>query len=134
MSGDLRNLALGLIELALPDSRADISENYRGVFSSLLADNSNEAELQRRRWNNLFEVVVQLLKLIYERDVRLQFCTEGHWTGRSKFSFLTEEKVYSHIRRQGQVYRRTGRRSQLFGAIRAMTREELGQLALAFHR
>lgn len=53
VSSVLRDVAVGLIELALPDARPYVNESYKEVLIDMGADFSpqNTAE-----WNRLFEV------------------------------------------------------------------------------
>lgn len=54
LCGVLRDIALGLIDLALPDAKPTIGDNYKEAFLNYNSNPSHEAE--RHRWNQLFEV------------------------------------------------------------------------------
>lgn len=53
LSSILRDVALGLIELALPDSRPAVSEQYRAALTTMGVDFSRQDTTE---WNQLFEV------------------------------------------------------------------------------
>lgn len=119
ISKQLRDVALGLIHLALPDCRPNIGEHYRPVLERLYGSHVTAEE--SHDWNRLFESVVNLLRQLYERDVRIRFCAEGSWS------------VPGHIKMVNfKEFRRGSRRGtpMLFGDdfLRALSRQELGKL------
>jgi len=87
----LRDVSLGLIELAYRDfkpcveSRHTIKqENF--IMPSLLTESTSKPENllnkeRARHWSNLFEVVSNLLRQLYNRNSRHQFCSESYWIG-----------------------------------------------------
>ena len=85
----LRDLSLGLIELAYRDNKLSIDyrnaikqENYT-LLSAAASNSSTVEELiieeRVKHWSNLFRCVVLLLRQLHNRDSRHQFCKEDHW-------------------------------------------------------
>lgn len=65
LSGQLRTLCLGLLELCFPETRTGFSERQNRQVSEL--------------WKPMFEAAVALVRQLYARDSRRSFCPEGHW-------------------------------------------------------
>ncbi|KAH8284660.1 hypothetical protein KR018_011151 [Drosophila ironensis] len=78
MSKTLKDISLGLVELAFPETRTNLA-NYRNVLGHTEADDK-KARHQKQIWANLLNVVVFVLNQIHTRDLRLGFCPESHWT------------------------------------------------------
>ncbi|XP_050541390.1 ubiquitin-protein ligase E3C isoform X2 [Daktulosphaira vitifoliae] len=64
----LKDVALGLIELAYPDTRPTI-----------ITTKCNNRNTQTSIWSHLLRVTVVLLRQLHSRDLRCRFCPEGHW-------------------------------------------------------
>ncbi|XP_050422907.1 ubiquitin-protein ligase E3C [Adelges cooleyi] len=64
----LKDVALGLIELAYPDTRP-----------SILSFKTNNQNAQTSIWSHLLKVTVVILRQLHSRDLRCRFCPEGHW-------------------------------------------------------
>ncbi|CAD7088328.1 unnamed protein product [Hermetia illucens] len=79
LSKTLKEISIGLVELAFPDTRSNLNEHYRSVLGRSDVD---EEDIQKSKqiWANLLKVVVSVLNQIYTRDLRKGFCPEGHWT------------------------------------------------------
>ncbi|VVC25277.1 Hypothetical protein CINCED_3A008949 [Cinara cedri] len=71
----LKDVALGLIELAYPDSRPMIFPYNSNI------NHSNQTVI----WSHLLRVTVNLLRQLHSRDLRCKFCPEGHWVS-NRFS------------------------------------------------
>ena len=54
MSQHLRDISLGLVELAFPDSRPAVREDYRLAVDSVKKEKMEEAEEDVRVWSHLF--------------------------------------------------------------------------------
>ncbi|KAG0412562.1 hypothetical protein HPB47_010284 [Ixodes persulcatus] len=65
VSGQLRTLCLGLLELCFPETRTSFSERQSQLVSEL--------------WKPMFKAAVTLVRQLYARDSRRSFCPEGHW-------------------------------------------------------
>lgn len=78
MSTVLKEISLGLVELAYPETRANLNEHYRNVLHSRLDDSENN--VNKQVWPHLLKTCVSLLNQLYTRDLRCSFCPEGHWT------------------------------------------------------
>ncbi|KAK8733062.1 hypothetical protein OTU49_006739, partial [Cherax quadricarinatus] len=63
MSASLRDVCVGLVELAHPDMRM-----------SAITDTS-----YKTMWAHCFKVCVGVVRQIHLRDTRRMFCPEGHW-------------------------------------------------------
>lgn len=134
----LRDVCLGLVELAYPDSRPTAS------FSLAKAKiPGNNAEEDTRLWMHLFKVqfilliyfkilipntplltqsTVNLVRQLHTRDTRRPFCPGGVWvTGR----------IALPLERSGQLsFRRQSRLHRPFRAIRPLTRNEIGKYSV----
>ncbi|XP_034651048.1 ubiquitin-protein ligase E3C [Drosophila subobscura] len=78
MSKTLKDISLGLVELAFPETRSNLA-NYRSVLGHTEADDK-KLRHQKQIWANLLNVVVFVLNQIHTRDLRMGFCPESHWT------------------------------------------------------
>ncbi|XP_060806949.1 ubiquitin-protein ligase E3C [Amyelois transitella] len=70
----LRHACLGLLELAVPGARPAVAAPYRHAVSSAAQGAEHTAA-----WSHLFKVCTHLLRLLYDRDARLQFCGAESW-------------------------------------------------------
>ncbi|XP_059156173.1 ubiquitin-protein ligase E3C-like [Physella acuta] len=79
----LRDTCLGIIELAHPDSRVTISNDYKqalrktGAF--LNSNNDDYNSESTKQWAFLFKVISTLVRQLHNRDSRRPFCPMGHW-------------------------------------------------------
>lgn len=91
MSSFLKDISLGLVELAFPEIRSTINEHYRSVLkfnsgpsSSIISyDNNrrnNNVQVTEIMWPHLLKVCVSLLRQLHTRDLRRGFCPDNHWT------------------------------------------------------
>lgn len=84
LSAVLKDICLGLVELAFPETRP-INDHYRTVFHGTPRFVSRAGWSQQERMSDtikahLFRVCVHLLRQIYTRDLRRNFCPPNHWT------------------------------------------------------
>ena len=83
MSLALRDVGLGLIELAFPESRPSLEGGYdvavRSVKGPAAAAGGGGGLPSPATWSYLFNKVVGLLRQLYARDTRRQFCPTDHW-------------------------------------------------------
>ncbi|XP_035826355.1 ubiquitin-protein ligase E3C isoform X2 [Aplysia californica] len=79
----LRDCCLGIIELAHPDSRVAMSDDYiQALQKTGVLNKSNKDEEvveQTRLWAYLFKVISTLVRQLHSRDSRRPFCPYGHW-------------------------------------------------------
>lgn len=86
MSSFLKDISLGLVELAFPEIRSSINEHYRFVLkfnsgpTSTSNDNNRNSQMTELMWPHLLKVCVSLLRQLHTRDLRRGFCPENHWT------------------------------------------------------
>ncbi|XP_067931965.1 ubiquitin-protein ligase E3C-like [Watersipora subatra] len=81
----LRDACLGVVYLAIPDSKPVFDE--RRQFLENLGIKTNSAKRitkesylrQRSEWVYLFTVMARLTKHLYIRDTRTNFCPSNHW-------------------------------------------------------
>lgn len=122
LSTTLKEICLGLVELAFPETRSNLTEHYRTMLSSL--NNSggggggadNQQQITNAIWSHLLKVSVALLRQLHTRDLRLNYCPEGHWT--AKLLNLPLDKADLHITRN-----RRGLRP--FQPIKDFTRDDI---------
>ncbi|KAK3607654.1 hypothetical protein CHS0354_010642 [Potamilus streckersoni] len=79
----LRDVCLGIIELAHPDAKPTINEDYRIALKKTgvkerARDNQKDA-LSKAQWGYLFKVTAGLVRQLYTRDARRHFCPFHHW-------------------------------------------------------
>lgn len=81
VSTTLKDISLGLVDLAFPETRSTFHENYRAI----LKPNSSQADDQfnKTMWPHLLKVCVSLLRQLHTRDLRRGFCPDNHWTVQS---------------------------------------------------
>lgn len=79
LSKTLKEVSLGLVELAFPETRSSLNQHYRFVLGRSDSDD-RKLKQQKQIWANLLKVVVFVLNQIHTRDLRLGFCPESHWT------------------------------------------------------
>lgn len=77
MSLTLKELAIGLVELAFPETRSALKDHYRNIF----ADGSRNAKASQEKsiWSQLLKVTVSLLRQLHTRDLRCNFCPPDNW-------------------------------------------------------
>ena len=119
MSLSLRDISLGLIELAFPESRPTVRDDYKLAVNSF---RDNPPELTDNRdiviWTHLFKTVVLLVRQLYNRDTRRQFCPTDHWISPGISLPLDRPQDISFRRSRLRAYRP-------FRGLRVFTREEL---------
>ncbi|XP_074640383.1 ubiquitin-protein ligase E3C-like [Tubulanus polymorphus] len=110
----LRDACLGIIELAHPDTKPSLREDYHKVFKSIgLHSNTvtaEELETQTATWAYVFRVTAQLVKQLYARDSRHPFCPNRHWLSNRVSIFA--DKPSQIYRAQNSVFV-----SRQFGAL-----------------
>lgn len=79
LSKTLKEVSLGLVELAFPETRSNLNQHYRFILGRT---DSDEATMKQQKliWANLLKVVVFVLNQIHTRDLRMGFCPDSHWT------------------------------------------------------
>ncbi|XP_006820665.1 ubiquitin-protein ligase E3C-like [Saccoglossus kowalevskii] len=94
MSLTLRDACIGMIELAHPETKPSITEDYRHAMSSVgarhNATSAQELQKQTQNWAHVFRVTTHLVKQLHERDIRRQFCPNDHWL--SKYISISADK------------------------------------------
>ncbi|KAK3878028.1 hypothetical protein Pcinc_017308 [Petrolisthes cinctipes] len=103
MSASLRDVCVGLVELAHPDMRI-----------SAVTDIS-----YKTMWAHCFKVCVGVVRQIHLRDTRRMFCPEGHWLSPCVSLPLGNCQTTSFVPRTNR------RQRQLFTPQRWLTRDEL---------
>lgn len=116
MSLMLRDAALGLVELAYPESRPSMPEDYQSVLKT--SATANKA-LDTKIWSHVFAKIVALLQQLHSRDMRRQFCPDGHW--------ICSTITLPLDQHQSGLYQRRSRlrHYQPFQGLRVFSREEL---------
>ncbi|XP_043264433.1 ubiquitin-protein ligase E3C [Colletes gigas] len=116
LSSHLKGVCLGLVELAFPDSRPTMRDNYKTAILGPSCTIQSQQDTQM--WTHLFKVTVGLLRQLHTRDLRQQFCPEGHW--------IASNIAIPLDRPQDFTFRRSRLRGYvLFQGFRVFTREEL---------
>ncbi|XP_067007893.2 ubiquitin-protein ligase E3C [Anabrus simplex] len=117
LSLTLKEVCLGLVELAFPDSRPSVRDDYRAaVHGRDLPPAVNPQETQM--WAHLFKVTVGLVRQLHSRDIRRPFCPEGHWISKQVVIPLDKPSDFSLRRHRLRIYRP-------FQGLRVFTKEEL---------
>lgn len=81
LSSFLKDLSLGLVELAFPEIRTSVNDHYRFVLQQSTAASVSDAKISNQSmWPHLLKVCVSLLRQLHTRDLRRGFCPPNHWT------------------------------------------------------
>jgi len=120
MSLSLRDIALGLVELAFPESRPSVREDYRQAVNSVrnVSQELDESPNDIAMWSHMFKSVVGIVRQLYNRDTRRQFCPSTHW--------INPRITLPQDRPQDISFRRSRIRAyRPFRGLRVFTRDEL---------
>ncbi|XP_001607965.1 ubiquitin-protein ligase E3C [Nasonia vitripennis] len=117
LSSHLKGVCLGLVELAFPDTRPSVRDDYKtavlGPSSSISTTPQNT-----QMWTHLFKVTVGLLRQLHTRDLRRQFCPDGHWIASNIVIPMNKPQDFTLRRRRLRNY-------VPFQGLRVFTREEI---------
>lgn len=122
LSSFLKDLSLGLVELAFPETRTTINDHYRFVLQSSQGGGTSSSQSQ---WPHLLKVCVSLLRQLHTRDLRRGFCPPNHWVVHTlnlpldKPTDLEMPRGHRHAPRP-------------FQPIRDFTREDFGMYLVIF--
>ncbi|XP_058832317.1 ubiquitin-protein ligase E3C [Topomyia yanbarensis] len=124
LSTTLKEISLGLVELAFPETRSSLKDSYRTMLTSLNNESTSHyrlkcdlSEQNKNVWPHLLKVCVSLLRQIHTRDLRRGFCPDGHWTAQN-LNLPLDKPTDLHLSR--------GRRGpRPFQPIRDFTREDV---------
>ncbi|XP_014207134.1 ubiquitin-protein ligase E3C [Copidosoma floridanum] len=116
LSSHLKGVCLGLVELAYPETRPTIRDDYKnavlGPSSSTIAPQSTQI------WAHLLKVCVSLLRQLHTRDLRRQYCPDGHWIASNVEIPMGKPHDFSLRRRRLRSY-------APFHGLRTLKREEI---------
>ncbi|XP_015521284.1 ubiquitin-protein ligase E3C [Neodiprion lecontei] len=115
LSAHLKGVCLGLVELAFPDTRPTVRDDYK---TAVLGASATQTHQNTQMWVHLFKVTVGLLRQLHTRDLRKQFCPEGHWIASNIVIPLDKPQDFTFRRRRLRGY-------VPFQGLRAFTREDL---------
>lgn len=118
ISATLKDVCMGLIEIAYPDKKSAFNRDYVRVVSSVGSKNSINSAIEIRLWNRLFKVVVTLLRHLYSRDCRRKFCPDGTWIAKQFPVFFERAAELYFTNRRGTSY-------APFLGLQHLTREQL---------
>ena len=118
MSLALRDMTIGLIELAFPESRPVIRDDYKNAVKSVSKDPSGDELAQTHVWSHIFRSTFQLVRQLYTRDTRRQFCPDDHWIN-DRITLPMDRTNYISLRRSRL------RQYRPFQGLRVFTREKL---------
>ncbi|KAF0300565.1 Ubiquitin-protein ligase E3C [Amphibalanus amphitrite] len=92
MSAALRDVYLGLVQLAYPDLQPSVSSTYSSALRSVGVPAARPTDGEAAaHWTSLLRSVNALLWQLQSRDARLAFCPPGHWSERTQP--LTAERI-----------------------------------------
>ena len=125
MTMTLKDVCIGLIELAYQDTKVSVKSDYEQAMKSVAEDDPRASATEVTNnppnvavWLKLFKTSVHLLRQLHHRDSRRAFCPVSHWL--SSVVHIPVERPTNF--RVGNVQRR---RYQQFVGLRRLTREEL---------
>ncbi|XP_015109716.1 ubiquitin-protein ligase E3C [Diachasma alloeum] len=78
LSDYLKGVCLGLVELAFPDCRPTVRDDYKRAVLGPSTKAIQEKQ-DTQMWVHLFKATSGLLRQLHTRDLRRQFCPDGHW-------------------------------------------------------
>ncbi|KAL9703153.1 hypothetical protein quinque_006671 [Culex quinquefasciatus] len=123
LSTTLKEISLGLVELAFPETRSSLKDSYRTMLTSLNNESTSHFRLKcdpneqsKNVWPHLLKVCVSLLRQIHTRDLRRTFCPDGHWTAQN-LNLPLDKPTDLHLSRR--------RGPRPFQPIRDFTREDV---------
>lgn len=125
LSSFLKDLSLGLVELAYPETRTNVNEHYRfalqpdQLHSAAVSNPAENLVANSMMWPHLLRVCVSLLRQLHTRDLRRTFCPANHWTVQNLN--LPLDKTTNLEMPRG------GRGPRPFQPIRDFTREDFGK-------
>ncbi|KAK3089067.1 hypothetical protein FSP39_000528 [Pinctada imbricata] len=119
----LRDTCLGIIELAHPDAKLSVTEDYREALRRTAMKDRNSTWQEDKQeltttWSHLFKVTATLVRQLYTRDSRQQFCPSGSWL--SDRVHIQADKPSQIYRAQGSVFTR-----RPFGTMRTLTKVQI---------
>lgn len=118
LSKTLKEISLGLVELAFPETRSNLNQHYRLVLGRSDYDDK-KIKQQTYIWSNLLKVVIFVLNHLHARDLRLGFCPEAHWIV-NRFDLLFDRPVDIPLVRGNRT-----RSIRPFQPLRDFTREDV---------
>lgn len=95
----LRDVCIGLVELAYHDTKPALTSDYCQVIKSVqdpsvVVEDSDLLAEQVHHWQKLFKATVNLLRQLHTRDARRPFCPPGHWISKQVRDDLTTPMQY----------------------------------------
>lgn len=114
MSSNLRDICISLIELAYQDRKV------ASMASQLFGSHQEKNDYTIQCWNLLLKASLKLLRHIYARDTRRQFCPDNHWISSKSFVQILPANYNLAIQQRGQLY-------QEFRGLRHLGRDEMSQ-------
>lgn len=75
----LKELAIGLVELAFPETRTFLKDHYKNIFSAQSDQDEANRIKEKTIWSQLLKVSVSLLRQLHTRDMRCGFCPPENW-------------------------------------------------------
>ncbi|XP_058797923.1 ubiquitin-protein ligase E3C [Phymastichus coffea] len=117
LSSHLKGVCLGLVELAFPDTRLSVRDDYKNAVHGQ-SDSVSSTPQNTQMWTHLFKVTVGLLRQLHTRDLRRQYCPDGHWICSNIVIPINKPQDFSF--RRGRL-----RNYVPFQGFRVFTREEI---------
>lgn len=96
----LKELSLGLVELAFPETRSTIRAHYHNILQGN-EDSSYGIHQEKAVWSQLLSVCVSLLRQLYTRDLRLGFCEQENWIAPTALLLLDKSTDLQFTKRRG---------------------------------
>lgn len=132
ISSLLKDVSLGLVELAFPEIRKIVNDHYSTIIKSgsgrYSASSSSKCKSlgdNQIMWSHLLKVCVSLLRQLHTRDLRCSFCPENHWTVQS---------LNLPLDKPNDLQMPRGRRGpRPFQPIKDFTREDFGINGFIFY-
>ncbi|XP_012278709.1 ubiquitin-protein ligase E3C [Orussus abietinus] len=118
LSSHLKGVCLGLVELAFPDTRPTVRDNYKNAVRGVSSVVAMQTQRYTQTWAHLFKVTVGLLRQLHSRDLRKRYCPENHWIASNIVIPLDKPQDFTLRRRRLRGY-------VPFQGLRAFTREDL---------
>lgn len=77
----LKELSIGLVELAFPETRSAIRDHYRNILLGGDDEDRDSVRMNQEKtiWSQLLKVCVSLLRQLHTRDLRCEFCPPENW-------------------------------------------------------
>lgn len=118
----LKDISMGLVELAFPETRQNLKHHYSNILTgddgTSSSSLSNQYIQDKIVWSHLLKACVSLMRQLYTRDLRCNFCPPDHWIAQNLNLPLDKPSDLNITKRRGP---------RPFQVIRDFTRKDIDE-------